>query len=138
MSGAPRRTGFGARAFRRRRRGKAGAGPEQALPPDKLVVVANTGDDFEHLGLSISPDIDTLLYTLAGLDNPETGWGRRDETWTFMAALEALGGETWFRLGDGDLAIHVERTRRLKAGEPLSQIIRIFRAGSASRRGSSR
>ena len=67
-----------------------------------------------------------MLYTLAGLDNPETGWGRRDETWTFMAALEALGGETWFRLGDGDLAIHVERTRRLKAGEPLSQIVRDF------------
>ena len=92
-------------------------GLSKLLPPDKLVVVANTGDDFEHLGLSISPDIDTLLYTLAGLDNPETGWGRRDETWTFMATLEALGGETWFRLGDGDLAIHVERTRRLKAGE---------------------
>ena len=113
-------------------------GFSKLVPPDKLVVVANTGDDFEHLGLSISPDIDTLLYTLAGLNNPETGWGRRDETWTFMAALEALGGETWFRLGDGDLAIHVERTRRLKAGEPLSQIVRIFRAGSDIRRGSSR
>ena len=101
-------------------------GLSKLLPPDKLVVVANTGDDFEHLGLSISPDIDTLLYTLAGLDNPKTGWGRRDETWTFMAALEAFGGETWFRLGDGDLAIHVERTRRLKAGEPLSQIVSDF------------
>ena len=89
-------------------------------------MIANTGDDFEHLGFSISPDIDTLLYTLAGLDNAETGWGRRGETWTFMAALEALGGETWFRLGDGDLAIHVERTRRLKAGEPLSQIVQDF------------
>ena len=98
-------------------------GLSKLLRPNKLVVVANTGDDFEHLGLSISPDIDTLLYTLAGLDNPKTGWGRRDETWTFMTALEALGGETWFRLGDGDLAIHVERTRRLRAGQPLSQII---------------
>jgi LPPG:FO 2-phospho-L-lactate transferase len=98
-------------------------GLSKLLPPNKLIVVANTGDDFEHLGLSISPDIDTLLYTLAGLDNPKTGWGRRDETWTFMTALEALGGETWFRLGDGDLAIHVERTRRLRAGQPLSQII---------------
>ena len=94
--------------------------------PGKLTVVANTGDDFEHLGLHISPDTDTLLYTLAGLDNPKTGWGRRDETWTFMEALAALGGETWFRLGDGDLAVHVERTRRLRAGEPLSHIIRDF------------
>ena len=92
------------------------------LPPGVLTVVANTGDDFEHLGLSISPDLDTLLYTLAGIDNAETGWGRREETWSFMAALETLGGETWFKLGDGDLAIHVERTRRLAAGESLSSI----------------
>ena len=92
------------------------------LPPGALTVVANTGDDFEHLGLSISPDLDTLLYTLAGIDNAETGWGRREETWSFMAALETLGGETWFKLGDGDLAIHVERTRRLAAGESLSSI----------------
>jgi len=97
------------------------------LPPGGLTVVANTGDDFEHLDLSISPDIDTLLYTLAGIDNQETGWGRRDETWTFMAALEVLGGETWFNLGDGDLATHVERTRRLAAGESLSQITEDFR-----------
>ena len=62
------------------------------------------------------------MYTLAGLDNPATGWGRKDETWTFMQALEALGGETWFKLGDGDLAVHVERTRRLAAGESLSAI----------------
>ena len=92
------------------------------LPPGVLTVVANTGDDFEHLGLSISPDLDTLLYTLASIDNAETGWGRREETWSFMAALETLGGETWFKLGDGDLAIHVERTRRLAAGESLSSI----------------
>ena len=92
------------------------------LPPGALTVVANTGDDFEHLGLSISPDLDTLLYTLAGIDNAETGWGRREETWSFMAALETLGGETWFKLGDGDLAIHIERTRRLAAGESLSSI----------------
>ena len=101
-------------------------GLSNIVPPGKLTVVANTGDDFEHLGLHVSPDIDTLLYTLAGLDNPKTGWGRRDETWTFMEALAALGGETWFRLGDGDLAVHVERTRRLRAGEPLSHIIRDF------------
>ncbi len=106
---------------------KLALGLSRILPPGELVVVANTGDDFEHLGLSISPDLDTLLYTLAGIDNPETGWGLRSETWTFMAALGALGGETWFQLGDGDLATHVERTRRLKAGEPLSRITDDFR-----------
>lgn len=106
---------------------KLALGLGRVLPPGALTVVANTGDDFEHLGLTVSPDLDTLLYTLAGLDNPLTGWGRRDETWTFMTALEALGGETWFKLGDGDLATHVERTRRLAAGESLSQIIDDFR-----------
>ncbi len=106
---------------------KLALGLYRVLPPDTLTVVANTGDDFEHLGLRISPDLDTLLYTLSGQDNPELGWGRRGETWTFMAALEALGGETWFRLGDGDLATHIERTRRLKAGESLSQIVDDFR-----------
>jgi LPPG:FO 2-phospho-L-lactate transferase len=106
---------------------KLALGLYRVLPPGELTVVANTGDDFEHLGLSISPDIDTLLYTLGGIDNPELGWGRRSETWTFMAALEALGGETWFKLGDGDLATHVERTRRLAAGESLSKITDDFR-----------
>jgi LPPG:FO 2-phospho-L-lactate transferase len=101
---------------------KLALGLSRVLAPDALTVVANTGDDFEHLGLSISPDIDTLMYTLAGLDNPETGWGRRGETWTFMNALAQVGGETWFKLGDADLAVHVERTRRLRAGESLSQI----------------
>jgi LPPG:FO 2-phospho-L-lactate transferase len=106
---------------------KLALGLYRVLPPDKLTVVANTGDDFEHLGLTVSPDLDTLLYTLSGEANPELGWGRRDETWTFMAALERLGGETWFRLGDGDLATHVERTRRLAAGETLSAIVDDFR-----------
>jgi LPPG:FO 2-phospho-L-lactate transferase len=106
---------------------KLALGLYRVLPPGALTVVANTGDDFEHLGLAISPDIDTLLYTLAGLDNPELCWGRRDETWTFMQALGSLGGETWFNLGDGDLATHVERTRRLAAGESLSQITDDFR-----------
>ena len=106
---------------------KLALGLYRVLPPGALTVIANTGDDFEHLGLSISPDIDTLLYTLAGIDNPELGWGRRDETRTFMAALETVGGETWFKLGDGDLATHVERTRRLAAGESLSQITDDFR-----------
>ena len=77
-----------------------------------LTVIVNTGDDFEHLGLHVSPDIDTVVYTLAGLSDLERGWGRADESWNFMAALEAMGGETWFRLGDRDLAMHVERTRR--------------------------
>ncbi|MBV9152834.1 MAG: 2-phospho-L-lactate transferase [Alphaproteobacteria bacterium] len=106
---------------------KLALGLYRVLPPDTLTIVANTGDDFEHLGLAISPDLDTLLYTLSGNDNPELGWGRRGETWTFMAALEALGGATWFRLGDGDLATHIERTRRLRAGETLSQIMDDFR-----------
>lgn len=92
----------------------------------QLTVIANTGDDFEHLGLTVCPDVDTVLYTLAGVSNPDLGWGRRDETWTFMRALEALGGETWFRLGDADLALHVERTRRLRNGESLSHVISDF------------
>ncbi|MSQ50837.1 MAG: 2-phospho-L-lactate transferase [Betaproteobacteria bacterium] len=87
-----------------------------------LTVVVNTGDDFEHCGLSISPDLDTVMYTLADLNNRETGWGLAGETWNFMAMTERLGGETWFRLGDRDLAIHVERTRRLTAGETLSSV----------------
>lgn len=97
-----------------------------ALDPANLIVVCNTGDDFEHLGLSISPDIDTVMYTLAGLNNPVTGWGRRDETWRFMEALEQLGGEVWFKLGDTDLATSLERTRRLKAGDALSEITADF------------
>jgi LPPG:FO 2-phospho-L-lactate transferase len=101
---------------------KLALGLSRVVPPERLIVVANTGDDFEHLGLAISPDLDTLMYTLAGLSDPERGWGRRDETWTFVAALAAVGGETWFQLGDGDLATHVERTRRLAAGETLSHI----------------
>src|SRR5947209_8019028 len=97
-------------------------GLSRVLPAGELLVVANTGDDFEHLGLSISPDIDTLTYVLAGIDNPVTGWGRRDETWSFMDSIGALGGEDWFRLGDRDLALHVERTRRLRLGETLSEV----------------
>jgi len=101
---------------------KLALGLYRVLPADSLMVVCNTGDDFEHLGLSISPDLDTVLYTLAGIANPDTGWGRAEETWSFMRALESLGGESWFRLGDGDLALHVERTRRLAAGESLSAV----------------
>jgi LPPG:FO 2-phospho-L-lactate transferase len=89
---------------------------------ERLTVIANTGDDFIHLGLHISPDVDTTLYTLAGVVNPETGWGRRDETWNFMQATADLGGPTWFNLGDRDLATHVERTLRLRDGEALTAI----------------
>lgn len=112
---------------------KLALGLYQTLPADSLLVVCNTGDDFEHLGLNVSPDLDTVLYTLAGIANPETGWGRADETWTFMQALEELGGETWFRLGDADLATHVECTRRLAAGESLSAISDDFCARLAVR-----
>ena len=101
---------------------KLALGLYRVLPPEALTVICNPGDDFDHLGLRICPDADTVLYTLAGIANPGTGWGRAGETWTFMRALADLGGETWFRLGDGDLALHVERTRRLAAGEPLSHI----------------
>jgi LPPG:FO 2-phospho-L-lactate transferase len=101
---------------------KLALGLYRVLPPEHLTLIVNTGDDFDHLGLRICPDLDTTLYTLADLANPEAGWGRRDETWTFMKTLADLGGETWFRLGDADLALHVERTRRLQAGEPLSRI----------------
>ncbi|MGH8429232.1 MAG: 2-phospho-L-lactate transferase [Solimonas sp.] len=103
---------------------KLALGLSRVLAPEELLIVANTGDDFEHLGLSISPDIDTLTYVLSGLDNPVTGWGRRDETWSFMETIATLGGADWFRLGDRDLALHVERTRRLTAGETLSQVTR--------------
>ena len=101
---------------------KLALGLSRVVPADELLVIANTGDDFEHLGLSISPDIDTLTYVLAGLDNTQQGWGRRDETWSFMETIATLGGADWFRLGDRDLALHVERTRRLAAGETLSQV----------------
>jgi LPPG:FO 2-phospho-L-lactate transferase len=87
-----------------------------------LTVIVNTGDDFEHLGLPISPDVDTVMYTLAGLANPETGWGLAGETWSFLDALGQLGGETWFHLGDRDLATHLERRRRLEAGQSLTEV----------------
>lgn len=114
---------------------KLALGLHRVLPPGALACVINTGDDFVHLGLHVSPDLDTTLYTLAGCENREHGWGRRDETWTFMRVIEELGGETWFRLGDGDLALHVERTRRLAAGEPLGVFIDDIRRrfGVASR-----
>jgi len=102
---------------------KLALGLARSLPADRLTVVVNTADDFEHWGLYICPDLDTVTYTLAGIANPETGWGLKDETWNVLAAMAKVGGETWFRLGDKDIAKHLERTRRLKAGEPLSSIM---------------
>ncbi|EJW11048.1 lactate transferase [Rhodovulum sp. PH10] len=96
------------------------------LLEDKLAVLVNTGDDFEHLGLHVSPDLDTVVYTLAGLANPATGWGLAGESWAFMEQVEKLGGETWFRLGDRDLATHAIRTDRLRRGERLSAVTAQF------------
>jgi LPPG:FO 2-phospho-L-lactate transferase len=95
---------------------KLALGLYRVLPPGKLTLIVNIGDDFEHLGLHISPDVDTVLYTLSGLSDPERGWGRAGETWQFMHAIAELGGETWFQLGDRDLAMHVMRTRWLAHG----------------------
>jgi len=105
---------------------KLALGLQQVLPPGALTVAVNTGDDFEHLGLAISPDIDTVTYTLGGVSNLELGWGRAGDSWNFMAEIERLGGESWFRLGDKDLAVHIERTRRLAAGESLAAITADF------------
>jgi LPPG:FO 2-phospho-L-lactate transferase len=101
-------------------------GLAQVLPPEDLTVLVNIGDDFEHLGLKICPDLDTVCYTLAGLANPDTGWGRRVETWNALEGLSQLGGPDWFRVGDRDLGTHLERTRRLRDGQSLSQITRHF------------
>lgn len=105
---------------------KLADGLAQTLPPEDLTIIVNTGDDFSHLGLHIAPDLDTVCYALAGIANPATGWGQANETWLALESLGQLGGPTWFRLGDRDLGIHLERTRRLKAGQPLSQITRDF------------
>ena len=114
---------------------KLALGLSRVVAGAELLVVANTGDDFEHLGLTICPDLDTVTYTLSGLANLELGWGRADETWGFMAALEQLGGETWFNLGDGDLALHLLRGERLARGDSLSSVTRAVteRLGIAAR-----
>jgi LPPG:FO 2-phospho-L-lactate transferase len=98
----------------------------QIMPPAEIIAIVNTGDDFRHLGLAVSPDIDTLLYTLAGKSNVAQGWGREGETWSFIEAVKSLGGEDWFLLGDGDLALHVLRTQALAAGESLSAVTARF------------
>jgi LPPG:FO 2-phospho-L-lactate transferase len=101
---------------------KLAQGLAMALAPGELCVVVNTGDDFRHLGLYVAPDLDSVMYALAGLSDPVRGWGRREETWTFMAALRSLGAQDWFQLGDADLAVHVERTWRLAAGATLAEV----------------
>lgn len=101
---------------------KLAHGLAQVLPAERLTVIVNTGDDFEHLGLSISPDLDTVMYALAGIANPTTGWGRADEGWRFMESLRGYGGPDWFNLGDRDLATHILRTHGLRRGEPLSRV----------------
>lgn len=98
----------------------------QLIPAVSVTAIVNTGDDFRHMRLHVSPDIDTLLYTLSGKAHPEQGWGRAEESWSFMAAVRSLGGEDWFSLGDGDLALHVLRTARLADGDSLSAITADF------------
>jgi LPPG:FO 2-phospho-L-lactate transferase len=105
---------------------KLADGLAQNLPTEDLTIIVNTGDDFEHYGLYICPDLDTVCYTLAGLANPETGWGRVNETWNVIQNATKLGGPDWFNLGDQDLGTHLERTRRLKDGHRLSDITRDF------------
>lgn len=101
---------------------KLADGLAAVLPPEALTIILNTGDDFDLHGLRICPDLDTVVYTLAGVANPETGWGRASETWNFLDATAELGGPTWFRLGDRDLALHVFRTERLRSGGKLSDV----------------
>lgn len=101
---------------------KLARGLARVLPAGELCVACNTGDDFEHLDLSICPDLDSVTYALAGLADAERGWGRAGETWQFMAALRELGGPDWFNLGDRDLALHVWRSARLRAGATLSDV----------------
>ena len=99
------------------------AGLDKILAPNQLTVVVNTGDDFEHFGLPICPDLDTVLYTLADLNDQDRGWGRRDESWACMETLRALGAEDWFQLGDKDLALHLTRKQWLQQSQSLSQVV---------------
>jgi LPPG:FO 2-phospho-L-lactate transferase len=101
---------------------KLAAGLAAVMAPDDLTLVVNTGDDFEHLGLTICPDLDSVTYALAGLNDAVRGWGVKDETWQTMAMLRALGEEGWFNLGDRDMGMHIARSWRLRAGETLSEV----------------
>src|ERR687889_1103499 len=101
---------------------KLASGLQNVLPPGELSVVVNTADDFDLWGLRICPDLDTVMYTLAGIANPETGWGIREESFDALGMLARYGEDTWFKLGDRDLATHILRTARLRAGEALTPI----------------
>jgi len=103
---------------------KLALGLSRLLAPDQLSIVCNTGDDFDHLGLRICPDLDTVMYTLAGRNNVEQGWGLAGETWRVLDALGQLGGDTWFRLGDVDIGTHLARSEWLRRGESLSAVTR--------------
>jgi LPPG:FO 2-phospho-L-lactate transferase len=105
---------------------KLAYGLAQVLDPEDFIVIVNTADDFQHYGLSISPDLDTVCYTLGELANPKTGWGRKGETWQAIKNAKRLGGPDWFKLGDQDLGTHLERSRLLAQGEPLSKITQLF------------
>jgi LPPG:FO 2-phospho-L-lactate transferase len=94
----------------------------EAVDPADVTAIVNVGDDLEVLGLSVSPDLDSVVYALADLSDEERGWGRADETWNALASVDALGGDAWFRLGDRDLGLHLVRTHALRAGEPLSSV----------------
>jgi LPPG:FO 2-phospho-L-lactate transferase len=101
---------------------KLAAGLAAVLPPERLTIAVNTGDDFEHLGLTVCPDIDSVVYALAGLNDTVRGWGVVDESWRTMEMLGRLGEAEWFNLGDRDLAMHIARSWRLRAGESLSDV----------------
>jgi LPPG:FO 2-phospho-L-lactate transferase len=101
----------------------------QAAGPESVTVIGNVGDDLEFLGLHVSPDLDTVLYTLAGLLDEERGWGVRDETYNALQTAKAVGEETWFTLGDRDIGLHLARTRLLREGLPLSEVMTRFAAG---------
>ncbi len=105
---------------------KLADGLAQVVQPERLTVIVNTADDFTYLGLKISPDLDTVCYTLAGMANPETGWGRKNETWNVLKALRQAGLPDWFKIGDADMATHLARTERLSQGWKLSRIVLEF------------
>ncbi|MHC1784787.1 MAG: 2-phospho-L-lactate transferase [Anaerolineaceae bacterium] len=102
------------------------AGLADVLDPEDLSIIVNIGDDFDHYGLKVCPDLDTVCYTLAGLNNPATGWGLKDETWNLSRGLEILGGKTWFKIGDRDAATHLERTKLLNDGHSLTEVTQLF------------
>ncbi|MSO58407.1 MAG: 2-phospho-L-lactate transferase [Thermoleophilia bacterium] len=109
---------------------KLAVGLRDALPPGSLTVIGNVGDDLEVLGLHVSPDLDSVLYALAGLNDTERGWGRTGETWRSLGAAREWGGEDWFLLGDLDLGLHLVRTQALRSGKPLSAVTRRLAAAA--------